>query len=47
MKKGDVIGKALVVDSNGNTVDESNIIALETIEKLSFWEIIKGIVTGG
>lgn len=47
VKKGDVIGKALVVDSNGNTVDESNIIALETIEKLSFWEIIKGIVTGG
>ena len=46
VKKGDVIGKALVVDSNGNTVDESNIIALETIEKLSFWEIIKGIVTG-
>ncbi len=45
VRKGDVIGKAKVLDYLGNVTDSANLIALETVEKMSLWEIIKEFVT--
>lgn len=45
--KGDIIGKAYVVNANGEIVDRADVIAAESVEKLSFWDRIKNILAIG
>ena len=49
LKKGDVVGKAKVID-NGNVIDEVDITVLEDIPKANLWDFfnnnLKNITAG-
>ena len=45
VKRGDVVGKAKLLDANGNVVKETALTVQKDIEAKSYWDYVKDIAT--